>query len=184
LREAVRLSPDQALFHCNLANLLYGGFGQFPEAAAEYRAALKVKPDYDAAHAGLAKALVATNNIAEAVEHYREALRLHPDWIDVMANLAWLRATQADAAFRNGPEALKLARRASELTGGKDIGCLEALAAACAETGSFAEAQRTAEKALNIALAQGQAQRAEGIRQRVALYAIGKPFRQGAPDGN
>jgi len=107
-------------------------------------------------------------------------LRLQPDSVDVLANLAWLRATQADAHFRNGPEALKLARRAVELTGGKDIGCLEALAAACAETGSFAEAQEAAEKARGLAVAQGLQQRAEAIGQRMALYAAGKPFRQGA----
>jgi tetratricopeptide (TPR) repeat protein len=179
LKEAVRLRPNEAMFHCNLANV-YNLLSRYNEAMAEYRAALELKPDYAIAHTGLAKALASTNSTAEAVEHYQEALRLQPDSVDVLANLAWLRATQADAHFRNGPEALKLARRAVELTGGKDIGCLEALAAACAETGSFAEAQEAAEKARGLAVAQGLQQRAEAIGRRMALYAAGKPFRQGA----
>ncbi len=44
------------------------------------------------------------------------------------------------AKLRNGAEAVKLAAQANELTGGKDATVLDALGAAYAEAGEFAEA--------------------------------------------
>ena len=80
-------------------------------------------------------------------------LRIAPDNVAAQSNLAWLLATAADPALRNGPEAVLLAERAeSESSRGENHPIvLRILAAAYAETGRFVEAKKTAEQALQAA---------------------------------
>ncbi len=81
--------------------------------------------------------------------------------------------------MRDGLEAVKLAARAVELAGTNQVGVLDTLAAAYAEAGRFAEATATARQAVAAAEAQGQAELAEQIRQRLTLYGSSQPYRQG-----
>jgi hypothetical protein len=55
------------------------------------------------------------------------------------------------------------------------------LAAAYAEAGRFAEAVRTAHKALDLAAQQNQQALVELIKTKISLYEAGTPFREKPP---
>ncbi len=176
-RKALEIEPNFAEAHDNFGVLL-GQHGRFDEATAHLQQALKIKPDYAEAHNNLGNALAGQGKIAEAVVQWREAVRLQPNQIALVNNLAWLLATCPEASVRNGAEAVELARRAVQLSGGREPAILGTLAAAYAETGRFAEAVATANRALDLATHQHNQTLADGLRARLALYKAGKPFRQ------
>ena len=60
----------------------------------------------------------------------------------------------------------------------QDAATLDNLAAAYAESGRFGEAIETAEKALKLALATNQQQLADEIKEHLALYKAGQPYRE------
>ena len=65
----------------------------------------------------------------------------------MLDKLAWTLATQPDDSLRDGVAALEFARQAARLTEGKEPAILATLAAAEAETGQYAKAVETAERA-------------------------------------
>ena len=66
---------------------------------------------------------------------------------------------------------------AKGLGGGRSPAALDALAAAYAELGRYREAVAEAEERLNLAEKQGSLELAPDIRERMALYRSGKPYR-------
>lgn len=126
----------------------------------------------------LAMTLHLQHQTAQAVAHYTETLRLKPDHAVALNNLAWIRAAHAQAEFRDGPEAVRLARRACELTGYKESMPMETLAAALAEAGRFDDAIAMAENARQLALARGQSELAERAQSFVKIFAGRQPFRE------
>jgi protein O-mannosyl-transferase len=176
-REALTIRPAYAEAHNNLAVVL-AARGQLDEAVTHYREALKIRPDYLEAHYGIANALAARGQFDEAIIHFRIALRIRSDLTDAMNGLAWLLATCPKASLRNGPEAVKLAGRAAQFTGGNQPEALDTLAAAYAATGRFPEAVATSQTALRLAAEQNLQSLVGEIRARTALYQSGKPFIQ------
>jgi tetratricopeptide (TPR) repeat protein len=130
------------------------------------------------AHGNLAVALHMEGKVAQAAAHYAEAIRLKPDHLRALNNLAIIRATDENPQLRNGPEAVRLAQRACQLTGHQDANALGTLAAAYAEAGRFSEAVQTARQALDLATQQKTPNLAETIRAGIRLYKAGKPFRE------
>jgi Tfp pilus assembly protein PilF len=150
--------------------------GRPDEAAASFRAALDISPDDARLHANLARTLRQMGAIPEALHHYREALRLDPLAWDVAMNLAWILATDADAAVRKSDEAIALAEGASRRTG-RSPRALDTLAAAYAAAGRYDEAVVTAERALSAALGAGDQRSAADIDGRIRLYQSRQPYR-------
>jgi predicted O-linked N-acetylglucosamine transferase (SPINDLY family) len=72
--------------------------GQIDQAAAHYRRALSLKPDYAEAHHNLGVVLAAQGDIAQAVAHYVRALALRPAFAEVHYNLGNALATQGNIA--------------------------------------------------------------------------------------
>jgi tetratricopeptide (TPR) repeat protein len=72
--------------HYNLGNALRDQ-GKLPEAIAEFREAMRLKPDYAGAHNNLGNALRDQGKLPEAVAAYREAMRLKPDYAMAHYNL-------------------------------------------------------------------------------------------------
>lgn len=108
-REALRLRPDYAEAHNNLAILLRAR-GEQAEAAKHYQEALQLRPDYPEAHYNYAAMLAARGSVAGAAEHYREALGLRPGYVDAhhgYANLLHGKGDLAEAA-EHYEEALRL----------------------------------------------------------------------------
>lgn len=173
---ALGLQPNLAGAHNNLGNALLGK-GRVDQAVAHFQQALQLQPDSAEAHNNLANALLQQGQVAEAVTHYEAALASAPNYPYLLNNLAWVLATCPEASIRNGARAVELAQQAERLSAGKDPALLGTLAAACAEAGRFADAVRTAQRALDLAVAQTNASQAGTLRTRLKLYESGSPFR-------
>jgi tetratricopeptide (TPR) repeat protein len=180
LQAALRLDPDYALAHNNLGALLQVG-GRPEEALAHFQRAVALRPDNLDARTNLAQLLSNRGQAAAAAGHFREALALKPDHPQALAGLAWIRATAGDAALRDADEAVRLAERAAEATARRDIGALDALAAAYASAGRFIDAVRTAQAGIDLAVAAGQPGAADQFRQRLQLYQRREPYRTVRP---
>jgi tetratricopeptide (TPR) repeat protein len=176
----LRLNPKQALVHFCLGNESLTD-GDLNNAIENYRAELLVNPTHPLAHYQLAALLTQQNQPEAAIEHYQDAIRLKPDWPATLNDFAWFLATQPDARFRNGKEAVQLATRASVLAGQKNPGALDTLAAAYAEAGQFNEALQTAKQASALARAASKDSLADEIDGHSKLYEQGKPYHQSAP---
>ena len=179
-RKALKLNPDKAEARNNLGTALLG-CGRLDDAVAQYRRALQIKPDYADAHYNLGLALAGCGRIEEAIGQYDEVLDIDPDYAKALNELAWLRATCPDAALRDGPAAVVLARRAIGLPGGRTPEFLDTLAAAYAEAGMFSLARETGREALHQAQQKGQPTLAERLDARLRLYEAEKPYREPPP---
>jgi len=147
------------------------------EAAEAFSSALRIKPDEAEVHCRLAAALASQHRTKEAVQHYRAALKLAPDLPEALNNLAWILAANPDAQVRDGREAVDLAERACKLTDYKQPQLIGTLAAAYAESGRFAEAVATAEKAKALAEQANQAELAARNGALLEQYRSGQPAR-------
>ena len=167
-RRALAVQPDYAEAHNSLGLALARG-GKLDEAIGHYEQALRSSPDHAQAHNNLGAALERQGNAAAAIDHYTRAIASKPDYAGALSRLAWLRATSADPALRDGAEAIRLAERAVAITGRSLAFPLDALAAAYAESGRFEDAVRRAEEAAAAARAAGDAPTAAQIESRIAL---------------
>ena len=164
-REAIRLNSDYHDARLNLAVALQQQ-GRANEAMTELQIILQADPAFAGAHNKLATVLWQQGQTGPAIAQYQEALRLDPELIEAANNLAWLRATSPNPAWRDGPEAVRLAERAVQLSGKTaDASQLDTLAAALAEAGRFDEAVQTADRARELALARQQSELAGENRQ-------------------
>ena len=75
-------------------------------------------------------------------------------------------------------QAVELALRANQLTGGADLDILGTLAAAYAEAGRFNDAITCARKAIDLAQATGQADQLGQLNRQLKLYGASQPFHQ------
>ena len=89
-------------------------------------------------------------------------------------------ATTSNPKFLNGAKAVELAKLANQMTSYQQPELLDILAAAYAEAGNFPEAISTAERAAELARADGKTDLAREIQQRTALYRQGHPYRDEA----
>ena len=172
-RKAVEIDPRSFAGHNNLAGALRRT-GRVDEAVSHWRTALELNPRSAAAHNNLGDTLYAQGKYAEAVAHWRAGLQTEPDRVTTMNRLAWVLATCRESAVRNGGEAVTVAERALKVSGGRDPAVLSTLAAAYAEAGRFPEAVETVRRALGLSTTQAQ----EALRQALAIYQAGKPWRE------
>ena len=119
-------------------------------------------------HVEAGRAFERRGEFAKAIAEYVEATRLAPDLAAAWNGLAWTRATAPVAAVRDGAAAVIAARKACELTGWKNVGHIDTLAAAHAEAGEFDSAVEFQRKSLDL-LAEDHPQRNEW-QDRLALY--------------
>lgn len=177
--EVCRLHPEDAEARSNQALALLCA-GQMARAAELYREVLRVRPAAPA-HYYLGLALDSMGRAEEAVVHYREALRLGPDTPLYLNDLAWALATSPKSELRDGIEAVRLARRACELTGGREARFCGTLDAAYAEAGRFTDALAMAAQTRELALTAGQPDIARQAEERMVFYRAGKPWRTAPP---
>jgi tetratricopeptide (TPR) repeat protein len=168
--------PGFAEAYNNLANAFLSR-GRFEDAAAYYTAALRIQPQYALAEYGLGSALANQGRTREAIAHFARAVELSPDYVEALSGLAWMLATDGDAALRDGVRAVRLAERARGVAGTDNPRLLDTLAAAYAETGEYARAADTAQRAAALARSSGSEAWAQDIEKRAELYARGLPFR-------
>jgi tetratricopeptide (TPR) repeat protein len=153
------------------------------EAITAFQTAVHLSPQFFQAHESLGFAYYVQGKYADALLHLRLALDGEPDRVSVLVLAASLMATSADAAVRNGPEAVILAERALDLTKGNDASVLDTLSAAYAEAGHFDQAKQTVDQAIVVAEKQGDADLVAKLKAHRAKYEAFRPLRDPEDQG-
>ena len=142
------------------------------------RSAVRVNPEAVEPRIRLANLLTESGRAMRAIEVLRAGLAVQADEPRLAGVLAWLLATSGQSDALDGGEAVTLARRYCESAGEQDVGCLDTLAAAYAESGQFEDAVQTARRAVELAPGAGDQNLAIAIRGRLAMYEAGRPYHQ------
>jgi tetratricopeptide (TPR) repeat protein len=188
LEQAVAARPDDPDARYNLAQaLLWSGRPEPAERAAVE--ALELQPDHRETRflfRDLARVLWRERRYAEALRCYRRAAEGPTEYLPLSTDLVFALATCPDGALRDGEAARTLGEELLERHGGSDPQLLDALAAARAETGDFAGALDSLDRALALvrrAVDEAPPARRQRLdlvlRQldaRRSLYAAGRPF--------
>jgi tetratricopeptide (TPR) repeat protein len=169
--EAIRLEPHFADAYTG-RGAAYENLKQYERAIKDYSEAIRLSPGVALIHANRASSYDKLGQHRAAIRDYEEALRLDPRDDETLDAFAWLLATVANAALRDGKRAVALAREACELTQWKDANHLDTLAAAYARSGDFASALKWQMKALE----DPAFRKFKEARERLALYRAGKPY--------
>ncbi len=172
---ALKVNPDFVVARANLG-IAMQSLGRSGEAIRHLDRVVRRAPRHADARRRLGLLLTNAGRETEAVVHLKEAVRLNPDSVLTLSSLAWLLAAHSSDEIRDGTEAVRLAERAVRLSARKDVLALDALGAAHAEARQFPQAIHAAEAALRLIGPDGPG-RAKAIRQRLARYRAGKPFR-------
>lgn len=175
-QNALRIDPSQASVHSALGVALLE-LGRADQSLISLRTALEIDPNDADAHYNIGNTLLRLGHAREAVAQYSRALEINADDIEAQNNLAWVLATCPDAVVRNGLRAVAIAERADSLTMGKSPVISATLAAAYAEIGRFSDAVKAAERAFQLASAEGNQSRASSIRAQIELYRTASAFR-------
>jgi tetratricopeptide (TPR) repeat protein len=175
-RAAAKLAPNDSTTHNNLGTALQKQ-GDHASAIKHYDRALRGDPQNPTVYYNRGRANQYSGNYAAATKDYAEAIRVDPNYLPGYNNAAWLAATCPDEQFRGGKLALELAQKAAAMTQGKVWEVLDTLAASQAENGDYAAAVATSEQALTLG---ADAALHGGVRDRMALYQAGKPYRMPA----
>lgn len=152
--------------------------GEIDEAIRLCREALQLKSDHGDAHRQLGVLLHMRGEVGAAIQHLLEATRLLPESAGAFHAAGWILATSVDDRLRRPKEALQLAQKAVHLTERRDPAVLDTLAAAYAAGGEFQQAVTTAKQALSLATAGKKNELAGQIRERLAYYRQGRPYRE------
>ena len=136
---ALAVTRNNYVAHWGLGNGL-ADQGKTREAMQHWETALQIEPRFAVLHCCIASRLCQQGDFAGAIARYRRALAVDPEMADALNNLAWLLATGPDGSLRDGPEAVRLAGKACELTRFGRTLMVGTLAAAYAEAGRFPEA--------------------------------------------
>jgi tetratricopeptide (TPR) repeat protein len=175
-QNSLRIEPNQVSILSSLG-VFFLELGQANESLAHLQRALELEPNFADAHFNLGNTYLQIGQVKEALSHYDRALGIAPDDTQALNNMSWTLATWPDAQIRDGAKAVELAERADALTRNTSPIISATLAAAYAEAGRFGEAQATAQRALELASAEGNTARADSIRAQIQFYQTGAAFR-------
>ena len=172
---ALRCEPNVAEAHNKLGNVLLLQ-GDKTNGMLHLYEAVRINPDFAEGQYALGNELAQQQKFAEAVIHLRAAIKAQPNYASPLNDLAWILATQIDPAVRNVPEAIRLAKRACELTWNKEPRLLATLGVAQSEAGQFSEAIRATEQAVDLAVLAHDEGTAAGLRRRLDFYRKGQAY--------
>jgi len=168
--KAISTYPGPDDYDCR--GVIWGAKGEYDKALADFDAALRLDPRLATAHVNRGVTWTLKGAYDKALADFNEAIQIDPDYARAQSHIGWLLASCPEADYRNGRKAIEHATKACELTSLKCPFSLEALAAACAETGDFERAVEWQ----RIALSRNPNNEKE-IRLKLALYESGKPYR-------
>lgn len=174
-KKAMELDPDYVVARSNYVQLM-ARQGRLEEVIRFLRKQLAEDPEIREGHSMLGLALDVAGRRKEAVLVFRAGLEREPNETKILRELAWIKSTAKDAQWRNGAEAVRLAKRAVELAP-DDPDFQQVLAAAYAENRQFDEALATARRALQLADAADNQGLANLIRQCIPAYENRQPIR-------
>ncbi|MBA4149540.1 MAG: tetratricopeptide repeat protein [Verrucomicrobia bacterium] len=169
LRKAIELSPKRAEVHYQLgaANAM---MGKLEEAMPHFTEAVRLKPEFAEAHFSIGMAHSQLGKTDDAVRKFGETLLVQPNFLPALMQLGFIWSAHEKPEFRNGPEAVKVAQKAAQLTQGQDAAVLELLAMAYAQSEKWPDAIETSRRALSVAKSSGDRTLAEQIETKVQAY--------------
>ncbi|MDP6706178.1 MAG: tetratricopeptide repeat protein [Alphaproteobacteria bacterium] len=178
--EAIRLRPSDPVAYYNRGLSYYRNRNinrNLDRAIRDFDAVVRLRPDHANAYFRRGNAYYRKGNVERAIQDLEETIRLRPNLASAYGNLAWLYATTRETRFRDGVRAVRLAQEAVKLD---DSGSnREALAAAYAEAGSFAEAVAEQQRAIEMLRAErASRKRIATASSRRDLYRSSQPHRQ------
>ncbi|PZR73182.1 MAG: hypothetical protein DLM73_11325 [Chthoniobacterales bacterium] len=173
---ALQIDPNQGWVYSSLGAALLE-IGRPDASLVHLQKAIELDPNSSDAHYNLGNTFLQMGRASEAVAQYKRALEIAPDDTETMNNMAWILATSPDALVRDGAKAVQVAERADSLTRNASPIISATLAAAYAEMARFPDAVRTAQRAIQLALNEGNKGRADSIRAQLSFYELGVPFR-------
>jgi tetratricopeptide (TPR) repeat protein len=173
--QALQLRPNYPEAQVNLGNVFLKQ-NRPDEAIEHYRASLRLESRLPKTHNNLGNALRLKGEFGGAIKEYQRTIQLDPRNLSAKNNLAWLLATCSDVSLRDGAKAVDLALGAERLSRGTNAIVLHTLAAAYAQNRQFPEAVATAERALQLATAQNNAELATALHQEIGLYESGSAY--------
>jgi Flp pilus assembly protein TadD len=176
-RSTISRNPSCWMAYSNLGRLIQERGGPTPDprvleqASAEYREALRLKPDFSQAHNNLASTLLDLGRFDEADAEYREALRLKPDDPEVRTNLGLVSQRRGNDLQSTGrlDEAMAAYREALRLNP-SDSEAHHNLGTALARLGRLEEAAGEYEATIRINPGSAKARRNLGV----ALLRMGR----------
>jgi tetratricopeptide (TPR) repeat protein len=177
-KQALALNPKDVLTEGNLAASLLE-IGQTDEAVDHIRKALDLDPDFDDAHNMMGIILARAGKLDEGVAHLQKAVSLTPDSIEFRFNLGRILAARHSFA-----EAIPQFEKAVDLSGGNEPQSLQMLAAAYAEVGRFADAARTEQRALAIAMNHADEGLAQELRSKIVYFESQHDVAPASPDSH
>ncbi len=161
----------------NNRGVAYEEIGEVEKALQDFNAAIQYDPNWPNAYLGRAGIESGRGLCKEAVADIDKAIKMGPPRAPFLNRKAWVLATCADPAVRDGPKAIELAQQALKIR--EDPAVRDTLAAAYAEARQFAPAR--AEQAKAIAGLHEQPNRVDAMQARLELYSHNLPFHTGGP---
>ena len=157
----------------------------FDGAIEDYAMALKIKPEYAEALNNRGFAWVKKGNLAKALEDFSRAIELEPYFLDAYNSRAWILATSADKQYRDGKQAVELAKKAVEIN--ETVDSLDTMSAAYAANGQFDEAIASQKKVIELMIQQNRTDGLDPYIDHLKNYKAHKPLRisyatQNTPD--
>jgi len=149
--------------------------GDYDGAIADYNLALKIKPAYADALNNRGFAWVKKGNLSQALRDFSRAIEIQPALLDAYNSKAWILATSSQAQYRDGKEAVALAKKAVEMNAGIDS--MDTLAAAYAANGQFDQAVSTQKQVIQMLVQQEKIDSLGPYLDHLNTYKAGKPLR-------
>lgn len=173
---AVAAEPQNPNANFNLA-MAFEKKSVFEQAIKYYIKTLEVSPGNTRVCNKIAFILFAQGKPNQAIDYCRKSLKINPNQLEMMHNLAQLQATNPELPSADIQEAINLSEKLCQITNNNNPVFLDTLAISYAAAGDFNKAIETAQKAINLANANGKGQLAGQITNRLILYKQNKPFR-------
>ncbi len=182
---SLRYRPNNEGAHYG-AGVALLGLGRYDEALMAAERAIELNPRDAGLYTLKALVLIRAGRATEAIPWFEEAVAADPTDPLARLELAWLLATDPDAAVRDGARASALIEAVEALTGGGNVRTLDAMAAARAACGDFDMAVSLGGSALQAVAAsdaggpgaqEGRgavASTRQGIEARLQRYREGK----------
>jgi len=149
LTKALGLDGNYAWAYAQRAHIL-SKQGEQEKALADVDKALKASPKFADAFRVRAWILSRMGKCKEASEDFVKVAQLKPEDAWSIQDRAWFLMTCPDEKLRDGTKALELAKKANEMTAGKDAVVQETLAEAYFQQGDAAKAAELQKKAIAL----------------------------------
>jgi Tfp pilus assembly protein PilF len=170
--KAIELDPKHPDAYAGNASL-YLVRGKGAAAISVLNQAIVADPQNPEPYGHRASVYLLLGNDAKALADLNEVIRIAPHSARALRQRAWILITCADGKNRRPREAVESATRACELTEWNEPRALTALAAACSETGDFASAVRSQQKALDRVQ---DTEESRLYRKLLERYKAAKPY--------